>query len=264
MVSPNEIAKKFSNFHIPGNPVILTNVYDGCTAKALLQTDAKAAATASFAIAESLGLKDDDLTFEQNLAAIEIVARVIGDKIPISADIQDGYGSRLEEIIAKLIELGVVGCNLEDAIPNTNSLLSIDEATLRVKRAREVTKNLNVPDFVINARTDVLIKGGSLEEAIRRGREYLAAGATTVFVWGGGARGVSSEEVRELVKAFDGKLNVKLSAKAGALSVQELKNIGVSRISCGPELMKKAMANFQHNVQTVLEGVNLELSPLFI
>src|SRR5207302_1691739 len=116
-------------------------------------------------------------------------------------------------------------------------------------------KEAGVPNFVINARTDVLGFGGSIEEALERGKAYLAAGATTAFVWGGnGGRGVSKAEVVKLCDAFEGRLNVKLCLGEGFLTVKELREIGVARISVGPELYKVAMKAYKEQALVLLEG----------
>lgn len=79
----------------------------------------------------------------------------------------------------------------------------------RIKKVLDTAHSFGIPDFVVNARCDVLVYGGSLREVVNRGQAYLAAGASTVFVWGGSARGgLHREEVVELVEAFDGRLNV--------------------------------------------------------
>ena len=111
---------------------------------------------------------------------------------------QDGHGdaSELADTIKQVIALGAVGCNLED-MDASGVLRSVDEATARVAAAVQAAKAAGVPDFVVNARTDVLLtENGTVEEAIERGKAFLKAGATTVFVWGGpSGRGVSSTEV---------------------------------------------------------------------
>jgi 2-methylisocitrate lyase-like PEP mutase family enzyme len=117
---------------------------------------------------------------------------------------------------ALITEAGAVGINLEDYYQAEGRLYSVSEAVNRIKRVLDVARDLGVPDFVVNARCDVLVQGGTLEEAIDRGKAYLAAGATTVFVWGGSGRGgLSREEVIRLVEAFGGKLNV-LKSGGGA------------------------------------------------
>ncbi|KAJ3129058.1 hypothetical protein HK098_002650 [Nowakowskiella sp. JEL0407] len=260
MESPsNALARQLASLHIPGAPLILANVYDACGASALLSsTNVKVIATSSFAIASALGKPDDDLTLEENLSAITSVCKVVKGKLPVTADLQDCYGSRLEVALTRAVELGVVGCNIEDAIPNSDSLYTVEDAVDRIRRVRKITTDLGVPDFVINARTDVLLKSqyGGMEEVISRGKLYLEAGANCVFVWGA-SRGVSGEEVKVLVKAFSGKLNVKLSGKSDGLSVKELAEIGVCRISVGAEIMRKAMSAIVATTSKILDGGQL-------
>jgi 2-methylisocitrate lyase-like PEP mutase family enzyme len=86
---------------------------------------------------------------------------------------------------------------------------------------------------------------------ITRGKRYLAAGATTVFVWGGG-RGVSRAEVEQLVKEFDGRLNVSLKMTPDGLTVKQLAEIGVARISVGPSLQSIALKAFGDEAENLL------------
>ena len=141
----------------------------------------------------------------------------------MTVDWQDGYGDRLEEGIGKLVELGVVGINLEDCQKETEEIYPIKEATERVKRVLAVAKEHGVADFVVNARADSILRGGVISEVIERGKAYLAAGATTVFVLGS----ISREEFKQLSSAFEGRLNVGLRIAKGHLTVKELSEMGV-------------------------------------
>jgi 2-methylisocitrate lyase-like PEP mutase family enzyme len=159
----------------------------------------------------------------------------------------------LESAIEQIIDIGAVGCNLEDFDRRINKVLPIEEAADRIKRAVDAARSKGVPDFVINARTDILGEGASIEDAVERGKAYLEAGATTVFVWGGPkGRGVSREEVAVLVKELGGMVNVKKNIGPGYLTVPELREIGVARISVGPELMKVAMAAYSKAADELL------------
>jgi len=223
-----------------------------------------ALATASFAIAAVAGLHDDELDLSTNLAALRKIAAVAThfDK-PLTADFQDGYGNQLESGVRELVGMGVVGMNLEDYArglrEGNGGLYSIDVACERIKAVLKTAEELGVPDFVVNARTDALLHGGSIGDAIERGKAYLAAGATTAFVWGGSERGgVSREEVRELAEAFGGMLNVSMRVdevdeKGGKnLTREELAEIGVARISVGPGLWRKAMEVFEREAGRLL------------
>jgi 2-methylisocitrate lyase-like PEP mutase family enzyme len=256
MSSQNAVAKVFRSLHVPKEPIVLANVYDAVTARAVASLpEARALATASYAIGAAAGVADADVTLEMNLAAVRAIASVAKEfNKPLTADWQDGYGGRLEEGISAVIEAGAVGINLEDFDGQKETMLPIDEAVDRIKRVLTVAKENGVPDFAVNARTDVLVHGGKLSEVITRGKAYLEAGATTVFVWGGRQRGTTKDEVIELTRAFEGKLNVSMRLTEGSLTLQELKDIGVARISIGPQLQPIAVEAFAKAAEKVLTG----------
>lgn len=197
-------AVKLASLHVPHKPLVLTNVWDAGSAKvAAAHPSCAALATASYAVAGCAGIQDDDLTMEENLAAVERIAAVAKEfGKPLTVDVQSGYGDRLEETVRKLLDIGVVGCNLEDMDGATGKMYPVEEAVQRVERTLAVAKEFGVPQFVVNARTDILGAGGTVKEAIERGQAYLNAGATTFFIWrtprsGGATRG----EIVEVVQA---------------------------------------------------------------
>lgn len=256
---------------------MLANIYDLSSLNALLSLNntgksstrpVLAVATASYAIAESYGVRDEYLTYEQNFAAIAPIGRLVRqENLPLTVDLQDGYGNRLVETIQTAIKLGAAGANIEDSIPIRGytrgiegSLQTLEVAVERIKTALKTAREAGVPDFVINARTDTMRLSPrgekSLEETIRRGKAFLQAGATTVFVWGG-PRGLRTIEVERLVKEFDGMLAVKLGDGPDALTVKELADIGVARISVGPSLWFLSMKAFREGAMRIMEGGRL-------
>jgi len=261
MASQNDIAKSFKALHKPGDPVILTNVWDAISAKAVASLpETKALATASYGIAAAAGLEDPELDLETNLRAARAIAKIAkAFNKPLTVDFQDGYGEGLEDAIRRVIEVGAVGINLEDFCRETNALYSIEDATRRVKRVLDLASSAGVPDFVVNARTDALLVGKSIDEAIQRGKAYLEAGATTTFIWGGKERGgTKTEEVEKAVKGLDGRLSVILvRVLPGGLSVADLKKIGVARISIGPQLMMRTVGAVSEEAGKVLKGEGL-------
>ncbi|KAF2188088.1 carboxyphosphonoenolpyruvate phosphonomutase-like protein [Zopfia rhizophila CBS 207.26] len=257
----NTFAHTLKSLHKPGNPLLLTNVWDAITARAVAQLPAtQAIATASFAIAAAAGLEDHDLSLEVNLSAIRAIALIAKSLLkPLTVDLQDGYGDQLERGIREIIKLGAVGCNLEDfgrELGANGDLYPIEVAQERIRTVMRVANEEGVPDFVVNARTDALLNGRSMEEAIARGKAFLEAGASNVFVWGGKERGGTTRaEVVELVKAFKGQLNVILvRLLPGGLTVDELKEIGVARISIGPQLMWKTSGLVAEEAGRILAG----------
>ena len=255
MAALNKLAIVLRNLHVPGKPLVLANVYDILSAQAVAGLPAcKALATASYAVARAWGTEDDDMTLEENLNAVQGIGKVAAQfHKPLTVDIQDAYGNKLEEGITGLIDRGAVGVNLEDCDKDTQRMYSPEEAADRIKRVLEAAKGAGVPDFVVNARCDTLIHGGEVEEVISRGEKYLKAGATTVFVWGGSKRGVSRAEVVRLVEKFNGRLNVALRMSGESLTVPELAKIGVARISVGPQIQFMAMDHFSQEADKLLQ-----------
>ena len=245
--------------HRPYSPLILPHVYDApTTLAALSHPSVTCIATASYAIASTLGISDSSLTLDDNLSRLRIIANTIAASgkpdTPLTADLQDGYDD-ISTTIKKAIEVGVVGCNIED-VDNAGgeTLRSKAVAVERIKLAKAAAVEAGVPDFVINARTDTLAFGSDVDDAIERGRAYLEAGATTVFVWGGaGGRGVRTEEVKRLVQGLDGMVSVKMSLGEGFLKTAELKELGVARVSVGPELFRVAMTAYREAVGKMLD-----------
>lgn len=245
MSAKNATAQSFRSLHAPGNPLILTNVWDAITARTVASLPAtRALATASAAIAAAAGIEDPELTLDINLTAVRAIAKVAKQlNKPLTVDFQDGYGDKLEEGVRQVIRAGAVGINLEDLGRELDNgkgdVYDIPVAQERIRRVLKVAQEEGVPDFVVNARTDVLLRGRPHSEAIERAKAYLEAGAYNIFIWGGKERGGTTRaEVEEASKALGGRLNVVLIRIApGGLTVKELSEIGVARISVGPQLM---------------------------
>ncbi|KAL1801656.1 hypothetical protein ACET3X_001998 [Alternaria dauci] len=254
----NTQAQRLRALHTPGKPLVLTNIWDAISASAVAALPGtKALATASAAIAAASGLSDDDLTLDVNLRAVESIARVAAaHDLPLTVDLQDGFGDELEEGVRRVIELGAVGINLEDYGREIGGLYGVEEQCRRIRCAVVVARDSGVPDFVINARTDALFAGSGIDDVIKRGQAYLDAGASNVFVWGGPSRkGWGRDEVGKVCRAFDGRLNVILDMTSGnGLAIKELEDIGVARISVGPQLMRRTAAMLADEAQKILDG----------
>ena len=252
MATTAALARTLRQLHIPGKPLILTNIYDAASARAVAQIPgSQALATASFAVAAAAGSSDDGMTLETNLAAVRAIAPVAKEfGLPLTVDWQDGYGDRLEEGIGKLVELGVAGINLEDCQKESKKMYPMEEAAGRVKRVLSVAKEHGIPDFVVNARADSILRGGAISESIERGKAYLAAGATTVFVLGS----IGKEEIKQLSSAFDGRLNIGLRIAEGSPTVKELSDLGVARLSVGPQLQLISMKKLAEEADKLLKS----------
>jgi 2-methylisocitrate lyase-like PEP mutase family enzyme len=238
----NEAAKAFKALHIPGKPLLLANIYDVTSARFVASLpECKALATASYAIAKVNGLEDPQLDLKTHIKDIREIAAVAREaQKPLTVDLQEGYGDQLEEAVKAMIDLGVVGINLEDSLRDA-TMMNETTAIERIERALAIAKDVGVPDFVVNARSDSYLKANNLDESIRRGKLYLEAGATCVFIIGPNMQGSTREEVTKMVEGLDGRVNIamritKPGQEEGVLAATDLAQIGISRVSVGPQL----------------------------
>ncbi|KPM36787.1 hypothetical protein AK830_g9781 [Neonectria ditissima] len=266
----NDFAKQLKALHVPSSPIIFPNVWDVASFNAVVSLNdgdskpVKAIATASWAVAATLGVKDEELTMDQNFAAVAKLASLAkAANLPLTADLQDGYGDQLAASVAKAVSLGVAGANIEDSVPSSGAMYSIDEQVKRYKLALQAAADAGCPEFVLNARCDIfhvdteLDEEAMVNEAVVRGKAYLDAGATTVFFWGGAGRGIRTAWVETLVKELDGRVAVKLGVAPDALTTAELAKIGVARISVGPSLFQISTLAIKKAAESILNGGGL-------
>jgi 2-methylisocitrate lyase-like PEP mutase family enzyme len=232
-------AEHLRSLHVPGRPLVLPNAWDAASARAVEAAGFLAVATASAAIAESLGYRDGEGTPVDAMFAA--VARVVGAvAVPVSADMEAGYGLPAAELADRLLATGAVGCNLEDTDHRSGGLV---DAELQAGRIAELRGAASVP-IVINARIDVHLRRVGppeqrLREAIRRARLYLAAGADCVY-----PIGVADEPtISALVAGAGGPINI--YAQPSAPPLARLAGLGVARVSYGPWLHRLAMQSVQ-------------------
>jgi len=235
-------ALQFRQLHRGPGVLILPNAWDVASARIFEDADFPAIATTSAGIAFSLGYPDGErIPREEMLARIGRIARAV--QVPVTADIEAGYGSNPEDAAQttrELIQAGVVGMNLEDGSSNPDRpLIDLPLAAEKVRAARQAAVRLRT-QIVINARTDVyLLPGGdpdaNYSEALRRLLAYREAGADCVF-----APGLKdAETIGRLVKAVECPLNI--LAGVGTPSIPELAKLGVARVSVGSGPMRATL-----------------------
>lgn len=242
-MSQADKARAFAALHVPGKPIVLFNVWDPGSAKAVAQAGAKALATGSWSVAAAHGFADGEkLPLDLALDNFRRIAE--STALPVSMDIESGYGKTPEEVgrtVARTLEAGAVGCNLEDSVPADGTLRSQDEQVQRIRAARQAAEAAGIPYF-INARTDVFFQGPAkphdaalLETALARAKAYAEAGASGLFVPGL----VDKELIERLCGASPLPVNVMMSKDMPGLAV--LAEMGVSRVSHGPGPYLSAM-----------------------
>lgn len=248
-----EQADRLRALHQGPQPLILPNVWDVASAVAVERAGASAIATTSSGVAASLGYADgEDIPVTEMLAAVARIATAVS--LPITADMEAGYGLDASDLVAELIGAGAVGLNLEDTDREGDplGLVDADRQAGRLAAIRAAASALGVP-IVINARIDVFLRGSGspgarLEEAIRRAQAYVAAGADCVFPIGL----VDAEAIGRIVREVPAPVNVLL--RSGAPPVATLAELGVRRISVGGGLARHAMDAAETAARRLLAG----------
>ena len=242
MTTQIEKAELLRSLHVPGTPLILTNVWDAVTARIVAAAPGvKALATASHAISFAHGVDDGEgLTVEQALAAAELV--VSATDLPVSVDFEKGYSPDARGVqhnVELLVSTGAAGLNIEDSVGAPKApTFDIETATARVAAARAAADATGVP-LVINARVDTLAGGGEWDDMVARANAYLGAGADCIFVLG-----LSDEaKVERALAAIDGKVSV--ISNPTSVPLKRLAELGVSRVSFGPYMMGLTLAHLQ-------------------
>ena len=249
MTSQLQKAELLNKLHAPGDPLIVTNVWDAISAKIVSEAPGvKALASASHSISFAHGVPDNEgLTVDEAIRAAAIIAGATD--LPLSVDFEKGYAADAAGVganVRRLIEeSGAVGINIEDSLEAaTGGQRSLDEATARVAAARAAGDATGIP-LVINARVDTLAGGGAWEDAVARANAYLDAGADVIFFLG-----LKNED---LVKRALDEVNGRLStiSGVGGVPLKTLAELGISRVSFGPQTMGLALAALQRAATTL-------------
>jgi len=244
MTTQKEKAEIFRGFHIKGNPLILFNIWDAGSAKAVAETGAKAIATGSWSVAAANDFADgENLPLELAVANLE---RIVGSvELPVTFDFEGGYATdntKLKENIERVISAGAIGINFEDQIVGGQALYTIEEQSARLRAIRETSERLDIPLF-INARTDVFLKTyparhdeTQLDEAVRRATAYAQAGASGLFAPGLRDAGF----IKKLCE--DSPIPLNIMVLPDTPPNDELAALGVARISYGPAPYRQMIA----------------------
>lgn len=244
MASQAQKAFRLLELHHSEAPLVLINVWDAASARIVELAGFPAIATSSAALANALGYADGQhLPWPVMTDAIRRIVEAV--RVPVTADIEAGFSSGLQELdraVEQVIEAGAAGINLEDALPGHEDhgpLYPAPEQVERIRAVRNTCARMKTR-LVINARTDAYWeKDCPEEEALRntleRGQTYLQAGADCIFVPGL----KKPEHIRAVVDQWNAPVNI--LAGPGVPSIPELAKLGVRRISMGSGPMRAAM-----------------------
>jgi 2-methylisocitrate lyase-like PEP mutase family enzyme len=231
-----------------GPGFVLPNAWDAGSARIFEQVGFPAVATTSAGIAWSYGVPDGEaIDRDTMLARIGAIAAAVN--VPVTADLEAGYGDTADEVgrtVARAVEVGAVGANLEDA--GRGGLFPIDEAVERLVAARAAAPK---GTFVLNARTDTYFAGTSGDvfgETVERATRYVEAGADCVFVPGV----VDEDTIRRLAAAIPGPLNI-VAGLASSIDAPTLFSLGVTRVSLGGSLARAALSMLERAGRELLD-----------
>ena len=251
-----QAAERLRALHHGPEPLVLPNAWDAATARAVVEAGFPVVATSSVAVAHALGWEDgEQVPPDEMFAAIARIARAV--EVPVTADIEAGYGLSPEEIARRLLAAGAVGCNLEDTDHAAGH--SLRDANVQAERLAAFKRAAQAAgvDVVLNARTDVFLRQAPhepapIDEAIRRGRLYLEAGADCVFPIGAGDEGA----IAALVDGIPGPINV-IAGFRGAPGQARLRELGVRRISYAGRLHRAVLADHQRRLAAIRQDQDI-------
>jgi 2-methylisocitrate lyase-like PEP mutase family enzyme len=244
-------ARTLLDLHTAPEILVLTNVWDVASARVVAATPGvKALATASHSIAATFGYEDgENIPLGLHL---DMVGRIVAAvDLPVTMDFEAGYGDA-GATARRAIEVGVVGGNLED------QMKPLDEAVAAVEAVLAAGRDAGI-DFVLNARTDAALRmtdtprAEVIDEVVRRGRAFLAAGAPVVFVPGL----IDGDEISTVADALGPQKLSVISVPGASLSAQELQDRGVARVSTGPFTQRVALTALQNAVADLVAGGTL-------
>jgi len=232
------------------HPLVMPDAYDALSARLIEMAGFKAIQCSGFSMAlASSTAAEPALGFQRNLQITKSIVDAVG--VPVMADGEDGFGppEQVFETVGAFLDIGVSGINIEDQVVSETSERRLTEpgvmsAKLAAARAAATDHKM---DLLINARTDALAHasdgGEGVKEAVKRGNRYRQAGADLIFVTG----------VKTLVNEIDGPVSIAagMPQNMDAMSIQELRDCGVARVSLPSILLFSAIQAVKRSLAVV-------------
>jgi 2-methylisocitrate lyase-like PEP mutase family enzyme len=252
MRTQNERAIAFRALHERDHAFIIPNPWDVGTARLLAHLGFEALATTSAGYAFSLGQRDNTIGRDQMMEHVRAIASATD--LPVSADLENGFGDdprTVAETIRLSGDAGLAGGSIEDATSRRDHpIYDFDLAVERVRAAVEAARSLPYP-FTLTARAENYLCGRpDLVDTIRRLQAYQEAGADVLYAPGL----VSREDIAAIVRSVDRPVNVVMGLQGAQLSLAELSDIGVKRVSVGSALSRAALGAFLRAAREMRES----------
>ncbi len=233
-------AEKFSTMHQPGAAFVMPNAWDIGSARMMAGLGFDALATTSAGFAFSMG-DVDQIGVTSRASAIEHCREIVkATELPVSADLEDGFGATPEivaETVAIAAEAGLVGCTIEDVTGDQeNPIYPFADAVERISAAVEASRSIGFP-FTLTARAENFLHGRpDLDDTIKRLQAFEAAGADVLY-----APGLPDlAAIEKVCRSLEKPVNVVVGISPKGLTVEALRNVGVARISLGSALSRVA------------------------
>lgn len=238
-MTQSEKAVQFQALHEAPGTFLLPNPWDAGSARILAGLGFKALATSSGAAAATFGRRDGKLSREEALASAKAIA--LATELPVSADLENGFGRTPEEaatMVRLAAEAGLVGCSIEDFTGDkAQPLFELGLATERIAAAAQLAKSLPFP-FMLTARAENFVRGKpDLDDTVRRLQAYERAGASVLFA----PALPDLAAVRTVCAAVSKPVNFMVGVRDKSFTVAELAAAGVKRISFASSLYRAAI-----------------------
>ena len=245
-------AAQLRALHHAAEPLLLPNAWDAASARCVAEAGFHAVATTSSGVAAALGYADgEQMPIDEAFAAVARIARSV--QLPVTADLEAGYGLSPEQFVERLLAAGAVGCNLEDTDHTANKALRAPAAQAAWLRSVKSAARAAGVDIVVNARVDTFIRNHSetdsdIADALARAHDYLAAGADSIYP----ILVFQESTIATLVKSIPAPINV--FAHPQAPPVPRLAELGVKRVSFAGRLQANAMADLTTRLTAIKNG----------
>lgn len=240
--------------------LVVPDAYNGMTSRLIEFAGFKAVQCSGYSFSVSKKYRDESLiSMEENIKTTEEIVQAVN--VPVFADGEDGYGCAevFKNSIDKFIKTGIAGINIEDqniwAPYHPNSILPVSAMVEKINIVKELKQHNNIPNFVLNSRTDILgsysNRSEGLKKAIERANIYLEAGADLTFI----TNVKTKEEIKLLNEEIDGPISIAagLAYNITNYDINDCKEIGIARVSIPSTLILTALNSQLKALKTLKE-----------
>ena len=251
-VTQAEKGQRFRALHERKSAFVIPNPYDAGTARLLAELGFEALATTSSGYAFTQGRRDGELTREQALEGVRMIAAAT--ELPVSADLENGFGDAAEtaaETIRLAAAAGAVGGSIEDSTGRKSSpIYDIESAAERVRAAAAAARALPFT-FTVTARAENHLHGKTdIKDTVKRLQAYQEAGANVLYA----PSLTTKADIAAVVSSVDRPINVLVGFRGMTLTLADLSELGVKRVSVGGGLTRAALSAFLQAAREMRES----------